>query len=204
MPDYLDNLMPETTPLLKQLRAYAKKHDVPIITREGERFLNQLLVLKDAKNVLEIGAAIGYSAISMALNTKCHVTTIERDQAMVKQAKINISDANLDTHITVIEADALTLDVSELPMFDVLFIDAAKAQYIKFFEKYAPFVKPGGLIITDNLLFHGLIDQEVESRNLRQLLRKLDTFNQYILTRDDYITEIYRIGDGMSVSIKRK
>ncbi|MEC9484920.1 MAG: O-methyltransferase [Candidatus Izemoplasma sp.] len=204
MTAYLDTLMPENDPLLITLREYAKEHNVPIITREGERFLNQLIALSNAKHILEIGTAIGYSAISMTKKHPVTITTIERDPSMIEAAKQNFNKADVTDRITLIEADALNYEPKPKIMFDLIFIDAAKAQYIKFFEKYTPFLKVGGIVVTDNLLFHGLIDQDVDSRNLRQLLRKLDNFNQYIVSKADYDTEIYSIGDGMSVSIKRK
>jgi predicted O-methyltransferase YrrM len=86
--------------------------------------------------------------------------------------------------------------------FDLIFIDAAKSQSIKFFEKYETLLTDKGVIVTDNLLFHDLFNQEVRDRNLRQLLRKIDTFNKYVVEKEGYNTYIYTLGDGMSLSIK--
>jgi predicted O-methyltransferase YrrM len=192
----------ETNPLLVSFRAFAEANKVPIITYEGLQFLIQVIKLRNVKNVLEIGSAIGYSSISMALATNCKVTTIERDLSMVKLARENIIQANVDHLVTLIHQDALEIDETTLGTFDMIFIDAAKAQSIKFFEKFETCLSDKGVIVTDNLLFHDLVNQEVRDRNLRQLLTKIDRFNQYVANRQGYHTYIYNLGDGMSLSIK--
>lgn len=201
--EYVASLNPPLNDSLAPLYEYAKKEKVPVITEEGRLFLLQLIQLTKAKRFLEIGTAIGYNACSIALNTSCDVVTIERDEKMIEQAHKNIKELGLSDRITVVEQDALEVDVDTFGTFDMIFIDAAKAQYIKFFEMYERLLTPGGVIVSDNLLFHGLINQDVNSRHLRQLLTKIDRFNHYIKTKDGYDTVIYQIGDGMSVSIKR-
>lgn len=190
-------------PVLKELRKKAVEDDVPIIQEDGLRFIRQLLTIKKPKRILEIGTAIGYSTIAMALFSDAFITTVERDEMRANEAKMNIEEAGLCDRIQLIKGDALEIDITQFKAVDILFIDAAKAQNIKFFEQYQSLVKEGGLIITDNLLFHGLFDEEVDSRNVRQLLRKINDFNEYILDRKGYDTVIYEIGDGMSVSIKK-
>ncbi len=190
-------------PVLKELRKKAVEDDVPIIQEDGLRFIRQLLTIKKPKRILEIGTAIGYSTIAMALFSDAFITTVERDEMRANEAKMNIEEAGLSDRIQLIKGDALEIDITQFKAVDILFIDAAKAQNIKFFEQYQSLVKEGGLIITDNLLFHGLFDEEVDSRNVRQLLRKINDFNEYILDRKGYDTVIYEIGDGMSVSIKK-
>lgn len=193
----------ETNKLLVSLRAFAEEHKVPIITEEGIQFLIQVIKLRNIKSVLEIGTAIGYSSIAMAYHTDVFVTSIERDETMYNQAKKNVSEAGLNHKIDIILKDALEVDETTLNQVDLIFIDAAKAQSIKFFEKYESLLSNKGIIITDNLLFHGLVNQEVRDRNLRQLLRKIDHFNHWVVEKEGYDTYIYEIGDGMSVSIKR-
>jgi predicted O-methyltransferase YrrM len=203
--DYLEKINEkETNELLVSFMQYAKEKSVPIITYEGIRFLLQIIQLRNVKNVLEIGTAIGYSAINIALKTDAFVTSIERNNEMYELAKINIEQANVSNKITLIKGDALEVDETTLGTFDLIFIDAAKAQSIHFFEKYETILNKGGVIVTDNLLFHGLVDHKVESKNLRQLLTKIDRFNKYVVTRSEYDTFIYEIGDGMSVSIKKE
>ncbi|QMS85615.1 O-methyltransferase [Candidatus Xianfuyuplasma coldseepsis] len=204
---YVTKLNPkETNPILVFLRTYANEHDIPIITEDGIRFLHQILQLKQAKKVLEIGSAIGYSAIAMALKNDVQVWTIEREADMVEQAKRNIKHAGLENQITIIEADALEIDETTLPSVDVIFIDGAKAQSARFFSKFQNLLPVGGVIVTDNLLFHGLVhgDTTGKSRNLIRLVEKIDDFNHFLIEQEQFDTVIYELGDGMSVSIKKE
>ena len=202
--EYLKNInIKETNSLLVSFKTYALQNDVPIITDDGINFIKQLINLKGVKSVLEIGTAIGYSAINMALYSDCSITTIERDLEMYNKAVENIKEANLADRITVIFKDALEVDESELGKFDLIFIDAAKAQSIKFFDKYKSLLNEKGLIVTDNLLFHDLVVTPIKDRNLKQLVRKIDTFNKFVVEQEDFDTYIYSIGDGMSLSIKK-
>jgi predicted O-methyltransferase YrrM len=203
--EYIQNInLKEQHPFLNSLRTYAKDHNVPVITEEGIRFLNQLIKIKQAISILEIGSAIAYSSIHMAINNpNVQITTIERNEEMIKLAKENIKQANLENRITLIEQDALLVDETSLGMFDIIFIDAAKSQSIKFFNKYKTVLKDKGLIITDNLLFHDLVVAEIKDRNLKQLVGKIDKFNQFVVREEEFDTTIYSIGDGMSVSIKK-
>lgn len=194
----------ETNELLVSFAQFAEENKVPIITYEGINFLTQVIKLRNIKNVLEIGTAIGYSSIAMALKTGVNITTIERDDEMYQLALSNVSKAKLEDKIRLIKEDALEVDETRLGTFDMIFIDAAKAQSINFFEKYETILNDGGVIITDNLLFHGLVDQTVKDRNLRQLLFKIDRFNKYVVDKQGYDTFIYNLGDGMSLSIKQE
>lgn len=193
----------ETNQMLVSLRMFAEDNKVPIITEVGLNFLIQLIKLRNVSTILEIGTAIGYSSIAMALKTDVTITTIERDIKMYDIAKKNVLNSNLEDRIDIIYKDALEVDETVLNSVDLIFIDAAKAQSIKFFEKYEKLLTSKGIIVTDNLLFHNLVDQEVKDRNLRQLLTKIDRFNKWVVEKQGYDTYIYEIGDGMSVSIKR-
>lgn len=193
----------ETNQTLVSLRMFAEDNKVPIITEVGLNFLIQLIKLRNVSTILEIGTAIGYSSIAMALKTDVTITTIERDIKMYDIAKKNVLNSNLEDRIDIIYKDALEVDETVLNSVDLIFIDAAKAQSIKFFEKYEKLLTSKGIIVTDNLLFHNLVDQEVKDRNLRQLLTKIDRFNKWVVEKQGYDTYIYEIGDGMSVSIKR-
>ncbi len=203
--EYLQKVnLKETNELLISLKEDAFKNNVPIITDEGINFINQIISLSNAKTILEIGTAIGYSAINMALKNDVFITTIERDEKMYNQAFKNVKKASLEKQIRLINKDALEINDEEIKMFDLIFIDAAKAQSINFFNKFKKHLNAKGVIITDNLLFHDLIDKKADTRNLRQLLRKIDNFNQFIVTQEDFNTYLYQLGDGMSLSIKRK
>ena len=140
----------------------------------------------------------------MALaNPSLSVTTIERDEKRYLEALKNIKKLNLENRITLIFNDAL--DVNITGKFDLIFIDAAKAQSIKFFEKFEKNLNPTGVIITDNIKFHGLVDkneEEIESRNLRALVRKVKEYITYLKENERYETEFLELGDGISISRK--
>ena len=191
--------------IIKKMKDYAKVNNVPIITEGGLHYL--LKYIKDNKinNILEVGTAIGYSAIMMCgVNDSIKVTTIERDEKRYLEAIKNIKKTNLEDRIHLIYNDALNVKLDE--KYDLIFIDAAKAQNRKFFERFEKNLEDEGTIITDNMNFHGLVDKEVEvikSRNLRQLVRKIKEYRAFLEKNDKYETDFLDIGDGMAVSIKK-
>lgn len=184
---------------INDLKTKALSQNVPIISDEGLLVLLNQLKNYDEPNVLEIGSAIGYSAIMMAYNN-AFVTTIERNEESYLNAIDNIKSFELNDKINVIFADA-TIDPGLSSKFDIIFIDAAKAQYKVFFNTYEKYLKPEGVIICDNLNFHNLNPNEV-SRSTRQLLRKINDFKDFLSTNDLYQTTFTNVGDGMSISRK--
>lgn len=194
--------------LEKELMEYAEAHHVPIIQKDGLAFLETIIRLTKPKTILEIGTAIGYSSIRMHQICKSKITTLERNAEMVKLAKDNIYKAGYQEFIEVVQMDAV-LDAEKLigKNFDLIFIDAAKAQYIKFFELYAPLLNPNGVIVCDNISFHGLTDDaaayEDQSRSVKGLIRKMNNFKEYFLALKEFNTTILPIGDGMAVAVKK-
>lgn len=205
MRQYLSEINPEfSEPLIQELRAFALNHHIPIMQDEGLHFLVQLIKIKQAKNILEIGTAIGYSALVMAYYSDAMITTIERDKDLYQMAIQHINRAGLKERVDCIFGDAKDVDIKKSG-FDLIFIDAAKSSYIEFFEKYSKLLNPGGIIVSDNLLFRGYVahPEEIESRNRRQLVKKIDRYNHYLLNHPKFNSYIYAIGDGISVSIKK-
>lgn len=188
-----------------KIKKYAIDNNVPIMQDEGIDFLTRFIVDNNINSVLEIGTAIGYSAIMMALsNPNLKVTSIERDEDRYLEAIKNVKDLGLEKRITLIFNDALEVNIED--KFDLVFIDAAKGQNIKFFEKFSSNLKDKGYIITDNIYFHGLVEEDeekIESRNLRQLVRKIKEYIKYLEENKKYDTEILRVGDGISISHKK-
>lgn len=187
----------------KQIEKYAEEKNIPIMQKSGINFLTKYIEENNIKNILEIGTAIGYSAIKMALvNDKIKVTTIEKDTERYLTALKNIKDFDLEKRITLISGDALDIELDG--KFDLIFIDAAKGQYIKFFEKYSKNLKKNGVIVSDNLDFHGFVKQEerIISKNLRQLVNKIRNYIEFLKNNTDFTTTFYKVGDGISVSIK--
>ena len=190
---------------IREIKKYALDNKVPIMVDEGIDYLTTFIIKHQINSVLEIGTAIGYSAIMMALaNPNLKVTTIERDKDRYLEAVKNIKKFELEDRITLVFNDALEVNVEGT--FDMIFIDAAKGQNIKFFEKYESNLKPHGYIITDNMNFHGLVDKldaEIESRNLRGLVRKIRDYRTYLLNNQNYNVELLDIGDGIAVAEKK-
>ena len=191
-----------------ELKEYAKENNVPIIFDEGLAFLETIIKLHKPKRILEIGTAIAYSAIRMNKCCGSEIYTIERNPDMYAKASENVARAGKQDEIHIIFRDALEAfeDVKDLE-FDLIFIDAAKAQYTKFFDMYTPLLSKRGVVVCDNMLFHGLVmDDEhymTYSRSVRGLIRKLHNFHEALLKNESYDTTIFPIGDGMAVSIKR-
>lgn len=187
--------------IVKEIRTYAKENNIPIMLDDGIEFLTKYIVENKINTVLEIGTAIGYSAIMMALaNPNLTVTTIERDEKRYLEALKNIKKLNLENRITLIFNDAL--DVNIEGKYDLIFIDAAKGQYTKFFKKYSNNLKDDGVIITDNIAFHGLVEQEerIKNKNLRQLVDKIKRYITFLNENTSFNTRFYKVGDGISVS----
>ena len=191
--------------VIKEMERYAEANNVPIIEPESILFIKKYIKLNDVKKILEIGTAIGYSAILMAATkSDVEVTTIERDDKRYREAVKNVNEAGLDDRIEVVFNDALEVNLAGYK-YDLIFIDAAKSQLIKYFEKFQNYLNPGGVIITDNIKFHGLVDakEKIESKNVRQLVDKIEDFKEYLTNNDDYITKFYDVGDGLAVSFRR-
>lgn len=193
--------------IIKEMEEYAKVNSVPIINEQGLMFLLDKVYNYKVINILEVGCAIGYSASLMALLSGGIVDTIERNEDMYRQASIFIDKLGLKDKIRIHYADALELDLAKLEKeYDMIFIDAAKAQYQKFFLKYEGLLKKGGIIICDNLSFHNLTDGNLEdlSKNLRSMIKKINLFKDWLKDNEAYDTTIYSsIGDGLSISIKK-
>ena len=194
---------------INTIKDYAIKNNVPIVLDDGLDIIIETIKKNNAKRILEIGCAIGYCAINMAsVDEDIIVHTIERNHEMYNIALNNVNEAGLNNRIKVIYSDALTVDEALLfNDYDLIFIDAAKAQYIKFFEKFSKLLKVGGVIICDNLSFHGFVKKYQEgdysmSRDLKALMRKVNNFLEYLKNNNDYETVLYELGDGVSVSKK--
>ncbi|MBT2694144.1 O-methyltransferase [Bacillus sp. ISL-55] len=205
--NYIDSLIHPRNGLLAEMEQYADKNGVPIMEPSGIETMLQLLRIQQPEAILEVGTAIGYSALRMAFALpQTKIVTLERDEERFKLAVDFIKRAEMQQRIIPISGDALELEdeVAGHGPFDAIFIDAAKGQYRRFFEMYSRYLKPGGMIITDNVLFKGLVyNQEADSRRLRSLVKKIDEFNRWLAANQEYDTVILPIGDGIAVSKKR-
>ena len=186
---------------LSEIEEYAKEKRIPIMMKDGIEFLCNYIKEHKIKRILEIGSAIGYSAIKMALVDKdIKIVTIERDKERYDEAIKNIDYFNLNEQIEIINGDAM--DVSVDGMYDLIFIDASKGHNIDFFEKYQNNLDKNGVIITDNLSFHGLVEDEclIETKNQRGIVRKIKMFIDYLDNNKEFVTEYVAVGDRISIS----
>lgn len=192
---------------IKEIEAYALKNDIPIIQSEGKDFLIQVIQDNRIKSILEIGSAIGYSAIVMAmLNQDIKIDSIERDLNRYQQAVTNVATLQLTSQINLINADALLFDENTLKQkYDLIFVDGAKAQSQKFIEKYEPLLNEKGIILIDNINFHGFAsgERKTTNRNTRQLVGKINRFKDWILNNQNYESTMYQVGDGIIVARKK-
>ncbi|OOV78477.1 MULTISPECIES: O-methyltransferase [Mammaliicoccus] len=205
--EYIEQLLFQDSSNIDELRAYATEHNVPIMDKISTEFVKQMIRIKDVRHILEIGTAIGYSAMHFA---SCHpnikVWTIERSEEMYEQALTNIKQYDFEEQVQVVFADASVGYelLQNNQKFDLIFIDAAKAQSKKFFEIYEPFLNDDGIIITDNILYHGFVSDIdiVRNRNVKQMVKKVQQYNQWLMNRSDFNTTLINIGDGMAISKK--
>ena len=171
---------------------------------EGIEFICKYIEEHKIKHILEIGSAIGYSAIKFAgVADDINVTTVEIDKERYEQAVQNIKAQNLENRISIHLCDALVFETEK--QFNLIFIDAAKSQYIRFFEKFKHNLAPGGVIVSDNLSFHGMVDDPHLqcNRNTVMLVKKIRKYAAFLRNNTEFETEFVSRGDGISISRKR-
>mgnify|MGYP004444549685 FL=1 len=189
---------------MKELEEYAKINNIPIMQKDGILYLINYIKENNIKNILEIGSAIGYSSIMMAsINSDIRITTIERDKDRYDLAVFNIKKYNLDKQINIIYGDAVDTDITG--MYDLIFIDAAKGKNVFFFEKYKNNLLKRGTIITDNLSFHGLVEDSdlVKTKNQRGIVNKIKDFISFLDNNEEFATEYIPVGDKIAISKRR-
>lgn len=195
--------------LLRQMEQRARDSYIPIMRPSAMALLQQLIHWIKAVHILELGTAIGYSAIRMRLaaGSSAKVTSIERDPEMIRSARQHIHELGLDASIDLVEGDAMEqLDpVRRNAPYDLILIDAAKAQYEKLFNEYTRWLRPGGVIVTDNVLFHGLVCaiDSIQKKQLNRLVHKVDEYNHFLAEQPDFDTVFLTVGDGLAISTKK-
>ena len=190
--------------LVEQIEEYAMINKIPIIQKEGLEFITSYIKNNHIKTILEIGSAIGYSAIKFAMiSDDIKVTTIERDKDRYNMALLNIKKIGLIDRIKIYNIDAF--DYVDNNKYDMIFIDAAKAQYIKFFEKFKDNLADDGVIISDNLKFHGLVEhpENTNNKNTKQLVKKIKNYIDFLKNNEEFETTFYDFGDGIGLSVKK-
>ena len=205
---YINSLSREEEALIEDIRKEAETDQVPIIRRETADWLRTMLLLVRPKKVLEIGAAVGYSAIFMSryIPDDGHITTIENWEPRIRQAEINIERAGAADRITLIEGDAMDVLSGLVESFDMIFVDAAKGQYINYLPEIIRILNTGGIIISDNVLFDGEVmdSRFVVDRRDRTIHERMRQYLYEITHNECLATSVLPLGDGVSFSVKVK
>ena len=189
---------------VEEMEKFALENNIPIMLKDGIEYLCNLIKENNIKNILEVGSAIGYSSIKMALIDKViKITTIEKDYDRYLMAVNNIRYNNLDNQIDIIYNDAKDVELTK--EYDLIFIDASKGNNKYFFEKFNNNLSNNGIIVTDNLSFHGLVEDEslIKTKNQRGIVRKIKDYLLFLDNNKEFITEYVSIGDRISISRRR-
>lgn len=205
--DYMDELMPPHQGLLKELEDYAEARGIPIIQREVGELLKVLIKTAGAKKILEIGTAIGYSALLMAqaMEGEGKIVTLERNEEMVALATENIRRGGYRENIRVIPGDALET-LHFLPGgYDLIFMDGGKGHYREMLDLAIFLLKPGGLLVSDNILYKGMVSSDdLVKRRKRTIVYRMREYLEYITGHGELTTSIIPIGDGVALSYKKQ
>ena len=204
---YINSLDIGNTPLLEEIESEAKKTHVPIIRREMQSFLKTLLGIKKPRNILEVGTAIGFSALFLSeyAGPKTHITTIEKYEKRIPIARENFKRAEREKQITLLEGDALDILPTLSGTFDFIFMDAAKGQYIRFLPEVLRLLEDGGILVSDNVLQEGsIIDSRfaVERRD-RTIHSRMREYLYELKHHPRLTTSILPLGDGVALSVKQ-
>ncbi|MEY8309757.1 O-methyltransferase [Erysipelotrichaceae bacterium 51-3] len=189
-----------------ELTRYGIVHLVPILQADSMEYMESLLKSLKPKWFLEIGTAIGRTAITAAMTVEdLHVVTIEKDPEMAALARENIRKAGLEDRVLLIEGDALETEIPK-ESYDLIFIDAAKGQYQRFFERYTPYLSEDGVVVSDNMFFHGLVQhpERTNNRHTKGLIKRLQRYRTFLESLDDFETEILEMGDGIALTRRKK
>lgn len=192
----------------KEMEDYAQEYNVPIITKDSLDLLMSFVKIKKPKKIFEFGAAIGYSAIAMAVGSSCsHITTIERDLQRYNLALENISKMNLQNRIKIYNVDAKdSCEIIKQEMYDLVFIDAAKGHYREYFDMIFENVNKGGIILSDNIFYKGLIFEENASdveKKQRTIYKRMTEYIKFLKSNNEnFFTSLVPIGDGIAITYK--
>lgn len=202
--EYLNKFRNENDPLIKEMEDYAKENSVPILSYHASIFLRQLIAVKQPSRVLEIGTAIAYSSITIAkyLPEDSIIDTIEINPENVALAENYIIRSGLNKKINLIEGDALKVIPNLNYQYDLIYLDADKNVYRDAFEKSLPKLKEGGIVVVDNLLWHGWAAADEVPKKYKNSTKNIREFNEYFMALPGFLTSILSVGDGIGLGVK--
>lgn len=207
MTSFINSYASPNSAKLDDLEKFSIETNVPIIRKEMQSLIKFLLSLQKPHSILEVGTAIGFSAILMAENSEpdCHITTIEKYEKRIPVAKENFASFGVTDKITLLEGDATEILKGLNGTYDLIFMDAAKGQYINFLPDILRLLSPGGVLLSDNVMQEGDILESkfaVERRN-RTIYKRMRDYLYELTHNDDLTTVILPIGDGVTVSTRK-
>ena len=205
---FINSLDTKNSELLEKIESEARAADVPIIRREMQSFLKVLLMLKKPVQILEVGTAVGFSALLMSENVPegCRITTIENYEKRIPVARENFRRAEKENQITLLEGDAAEVLKTLDGPYDFIFMDAAKGQYIHYLPDVLRLLPPGGCLVSDNVMQDGDVIESrfaVERRN-RTIHARMREYLYELKHKDNLVASIIPLGDGVAVSIKQE
>ena len=207
MSAFIDSMDKGNTPFLDEIEDYALQTQVPVIRKSMQQLLRFLLALMKPKNILEVGTAIGFSALLMSeyAPRDCHITTIEKYEKRIPIARANFEKAGKTDDITLLEGDAMDVLKELNGTFDLIFMDAAKGQYIHFMPEILRLLAPGGLLISDNVLQDGDIVESrfAVTRRNRTIHTRMRDYLFELTHHPELETTILPVGDGVTLSVKK-
>lgn len=205
---YINSLDTGNTDFLNEVERYAIDTGVPVIRPETQSLLKLLLTMKQPRRILEAGTAIGFSALLMAQygGADCHITTIEKYEKRIPIARENFSRSALGRKITLLEGDAMEIMERLEGGYDLIFMDAAKGQYIHFLPQVLRLLEPGGLLVSDNVLQDGDVIQSrfAVTRRNRTIHSRMREYLYALKHEPQLVTSILPVGDGVTISVKRQ
>ncbi len=204
---YINSLENGNPSYLDELEAYSKKTQVPIIRKETQSLIRTLLVMNKPKRILEVGTAIGFSALFMRefMPKDGHITTIEKYEKRIPLARENFKRFDTDERITLIEGDAADVLKQLAGPFDFIFMDAAKGQYIHFLPEVLRLLETGGVLLSDNVLQDGDVIQSrfAVTRRDRTIHKRMRDYLYTLKKHEQLETAILTLGDGVALSVKK-
>ncbi|AFS78355.1 O-methyltransferase YrrM [Gottschalkia acidurici 9a] len=204
--DYIRSLIPNKKDFISEIGQYALENNVPIVHPEVAQLLKVLVRMNKPKRILEVGTAIGYSALVMA---KCmndgEIVTIERNDDMIKIAEDNIQKNGFKDRIKIIKGDAEDVLKNIDGKFDFIFLDASKGHYKDFFFYFIDKLTEGGVVVSDNILFKGMVaTDELVIRRKKTIVKRMRDYLEFISNNESLETSIIPIGDGVAISYKKE
>lgn len=207
MSAFIDSMDKGNTPFLDEIERFARETEVPIIRKSMQQLLKFLLAFSKPERILEVGTAIGFSALLMSeyAPENCHITTIEKYEKRIPIAKENFAKAGKEEKITLLEGDAAEILKELEGSYDLIFMDAAKGQYINFMPDILRLLAPGGLLVSDNVLQDGDVIESrfAVTRRNRTIHSRMREYLFELTHHPQLETTILPVGDGVTLSVKK-